>query len=195
MQIMVIRSKIGFLAALVLLAVAGSAPAFANAYLLTFSEFPVGTVITNQYAADGVLFSGVSGLAPIIANDGAMPGSPVLSPNPTYAGDFDISFTGGAHSVQFDSGYWDTLGTGIIDVYNTAHVLLASLTNTALGVEHFDLSSYGIIGSIYFNSVNDPAGADIDNLAFATVPEPMSLVLFATGLAVLGLLIRRRKAA
>src|SRR3954453_21929853 len=89
--------KIGLLAALVLdvvvsapvfatptSSVAALAPAVAGDPTLTFSEFPVGTVITTQYAAQGVLFSGLTGNAPIIANDGAMPDSPVLSPNPPF---------------------------------------------------------------------------------------------------------------
>jgi hypothetical protein len=74
-------------------------------------------------------------------------------------------------------------------------VLLAALTNTGTGVEHFDLSAYGLIGNITFNSNLDGAGADIDNLQFTTTvtPLPAALPLFATGLGVLGLLGWRRK--
>lgn len=86
-----------------LLSVAISSPAFA--VVLTFSEFPVGTVITTQYAPDGVVFSGLTGLDPIIADDGAMPTEPVLSPNPPYAGDFQWTFPGGATGVSFISGF------------------------------------------------------------------------------------------
>ncbi len=169
-----------------------SAPALATT--LTFSEFPVGTVITNQYAAQGVLFAGVAGGSPpIIANDGAMPDSPVLSPNPPFAGDFLISsFIGGAVGVQFDSGFWNTVGTGAINVFSPAHVLLAHLTNSVTGVEHFDLSAYGIIGTIFFNSELDPFGADIDNLTFTSVPEPTSLLLLGSGLFGLAGTLRRR---
>jgi hypothetical protein len=38
------------------------------------------------------VFSALTGNAPIIANDGAMPDSPVLSPNPPFAGDFQWMF-------------------------------------------------------------------------------------------------------
>jgi len=210
---MVNSLKIGLLAALVLdvavsapvfatptssvaaVPLAAPAPAVAGDPTLTFSEFPVGTIITTQYAPQGVLFAGLLAGPPIIANDGAMPNSPVLSPNPPFAGTFQWMFPSGASGVQFDSGFWDSLGTGVIDVFNTSNVLVAALTNTNLGVDHFDLSSFGVIGRVTFNSTADPAGADIDNLQFQVpVPEPMSFVLLGTGLAVLGL-IRRRKAA
>jgi hypothetical protein len=162
------------LAGLALLIAAVSVPRVAIAdTLLTFSEFPVGTVITNQYAPTGVLFSGLTGNAPIIADDGAMPNSPVLSPNPPFAGDFQWTFPTGAVGVQFDSGFWNTLGTGVIDVFGTSNNLLAALTNTSLDGNHFDLSSLGVIGRVTFNSSADPAGADIDNLRFTAVPGPI----------------------
>ena len=183
--------KIGLLAALA--GVIVSSPAFA--VLLTFSEFPVGTVITTQYEPDGVVFSGLTGADPIIADDGAMPTEPVLSPNPPYAGDFQWTFPGGgAEGVSFISGFWDSVGTAVVEVYDTAGNLLDTLTNAATGVYTFDLSGYGTIGRVTFNSSADGAGGDIDNLQFTPVPEPASLMLLAGGLLAFGL-IRRRKAA
>jgi len=163
---------------LLLLAITG----VAHATVITFSENPVGTVVTNQYAAFGVTFTGALGSAPIIANDSAMPGSPVLAPNPPYAGTFDIIFPSGAVGVSFDSGYWDSVGSGVIDIYNTSNVLVGFMSDTTVGVDHMDLSAFGIIGKIYFDSTADSGGADIDNLGFTDAPEPGTLLLLGGGL-------------
>ena len=165
----------------------------AMATTITFSEYPVGTVITNQYQELGVTFSGALSGPPVIANDGAMPSAPVLSPNPRYAGTFNINFGFGAFGVQFDSGYWDTLGSGVIKVYNLSSVLIATLTDTTFGVDHIDLGGLGPIGDIYFDSRADPAGADIDNLQFTTAPEPGGLLLLGSGLGLIGIGTVRRK--
>jgi hypothetical protein len=162
--------------------------AFAGTVLLTFSEFPVNTIITNQYAPQGVVFSGLSDGPPIIANDGAMPDSPVLSPNPPFAGDFQFTFVSGATQVEFDSGFWNSLGTGVINVFDVNNNSLGSFTNTCAGatctvpgVDHFDFTGLGLIGRITFDSLNDPFGADIDNLTYTPAPEPGTLALLASG--------------
>ena len=179
----------------VILSVAGTANA-----VITFSEFPVGTAVGNHYQPQGVIFLAgiVTPALPIIDWNGAMPTQPILRPDGAagglfmYAGDFSMQFTVPQTSVQFDSGYWDMIGSAIIDVYDPGMILLASLTNTMIGVEQITIGGLGPIGTIYFNSVADPAGGDIDNLAFP-IPAPGAILLGGLGVGVFGWL-RRRKA-
>ena len=188
----------------IVIVVAGLASA-APTTLITFDEFPVGTIIDTDYVGLGVAFlpGDVTGRQPQIADDGFMPGSPVLRPTgepdySMYQGDFWIQFTTPAE-VQFDSGYWDVLGTGVIDVYDPAMNPLASLTNTTTGVNVTSISGMGPVGYIYFSSVADGAGADIDNLGFSVsdvdtipIPAPGSILLGGIGIGLIGWLRRRR---
>jgi len=166
----------------------------ANA-VINFSEFPLGTVISNQYAPQGVIFSAATYNLPVIDNDFAMPGTPILRPDggpTTYQGDFWMQFTTPVLDVDFDSGYWDTIGAGVIGVYDPSAVLLASYSNTLIGVEHISISGLGQIGNIYFNSVNDGNGGDIDNLDFTPIPAPGAILLGSLGVGLVSWLRRRR---
>jgi hypothetical protein len=180
----------------ILIGVAGMASA-APTTLITFDEFPLGTLIDTQYAPLGVVFlpGDVTPRLPQISMNGAMPTQPVLRPtgepdNYIFQGDFWIHFTTTAVEVQFDSGYWDTIGSGIINVYDPYGLPLASLSNTTTGVNVTNVT--GRIGYIYFNSVADGAGADIDNLAFTPIPAPGAIVLGGIGVGLIGWLRRRR---
>ncbi len=187
--------KQGIIVLTTLMILAGAANAAIN-----FSEFPVGTLISNQYAGQGVLFLAgtVTPRLPQIGMDGAMPTQPILRPTGepdyyNYQGDFWMQFTAPAvTAVTFDSGYWNSVGSGIINVYDPGMGLLASVSNTTAGIETFSLSGLGQIGYVYFNSVADPAGADIDNLAFTQIPAPGALLLGALGVGLIGWMRRRR---
>jgi len=137
-----------------------------------------------------VFTAGTYGYLPVLALDGAMPTAPVLSPAPPYSGDFNIKFTSPATNVSFISGYWDTVGSGIISVYDPSNILLGTYTDSTLGVDTFSFGAV-VIGSIYFNSFADFAGADIDNLSFNQVPEPATMLLL--GLGLIGVAGIRRK--
>jgi hypothetical protein len=186
----------------IIIGVAGPAGA-APTTLITFDEFPNGTLIDTQYASQGVQFTpgDVTLNLPQIDGDGFMPDSPVLRPTGEpglydYRGDFWIHFITPAVEVQFESGHWDYPEVGVINVYDPFFNPLESLTNTTTGVNVTYIT--GNIGYIYFNSVGDGAGADIDNLAFSTdvnpiqIPAPGSILLGGIGLGLIGWLRRRR---
>jgi hypothetical protein len=180
----------------ILIGVAGLASA-APTTLITFDEFPLGTMIDNEYAGLGVEFlpGNITPRLPQISMNGAMPTQPILraTGEPDYymfQGDFWIHFTTTAAEVQFDSGYWDGVGNGVINVYDPYMNPLASLSNTTTGVNVTNVT--GRIGYIYFNSIGDGAGADIDNLGFTPIPAPGAIVLGGIGVGLIGWLRRRR---
>jgi hypothetical protein len=176
----------------ILISVTGVASA-APTYLITFDEYPLDTVISNQYAPLGVVFSAATYNLPVISNNFAMPTQPILRTDGGpgfFQGDFWIHFTTPAVQVSFDSGYWDSIGSGVIDVYDPYMIPLGSYTNTVTGVNVTNLT--GRIGYIYFNSVADPAGADIDNLKFTQIPAPGAILLGGIGAGLVGWLRRRK---
>jgi hypothetical protein len=80
---------------------------------ITFSEYPVGTVITNQYASLGIIFSGGSSAgSPFITTDASNPTSPVLSGSPLFNGPIQGSFVDAngkpatVTQFQLDAGYF-----------------------------------------------------------------------------------------
>lgn len=169
--------------ALVLIVFYIALPLTASAATINFDEFAVSTPISNQYLGLGVWFSNYDTLNfPVIAVDGANPTSPVLSGSPPYTGGFWMAFVSPQNHVSFDSGYWDSIGSGFVRVQDSGLNVLADLTNPASGIYTFDLY-YADIKYITFSPGLDPNGAAIDNLNFAPIPEPSTMMLLGSGLA------------
>jgi len=142
-----------------------------GSHLITFSEFPVGTLVTTQYASEGVIFSGTPG--PRISGDFATPTSPVLSPGPGFSGTIVMEFVSPADgttpasvsSVAFDVGFLNSIGGVTISTYDIAGNLITSFATSQLGIQHISLG--GGIHRITVVTTSDPFGAGIDNLAFS----------------------------
>ncbi|MBI1818664.1 MAG: hypothetical protein HYR72_27080 [Deltaproteobacteria bacterium] len=135
---------------------------------ITFSEFPLGTSITDQYQDHGISFGGD---APFITSDGANPTSPVLSGSPLFRGDITGHFvdasTGNGRSVKafaFDAGYFDELGSTRVEWFDPNGTKLGQKINAQLGIEKLVIEG-GNIASWRIGIVKtEPAGYGIDNV-------------------------------
>jgi len=162
---------------------------------ITFSEYSLGTTITNQYESDGLLFSGDaadSNVAPAIANDSGNPTSPVLSGGEGFGSDIEGSFVvpgtttiGVDDDFSFELGYIDDPGSTSVFFYGPDEQLLGSVTPNTTGfttiTSNFTDVAYFIV------SGDDPGGWEIDNLDFvdptAVTAAPSSGFATATGMS------------
>ena len=137
--------------------------------LITFSEFPDGSTISDQYASSGVLF----GPNTFITDDASNPTSPVLSGSPQFFGPITVTFVNPTDStkpatatnITFDSGYFDTVGSTTITYFDINGATISSVVNSQLGIQTFSAPN-GIHGFTIAATGNEPAGFALDNLSF-----------------------------
>jgi RHS repeat-associated protein len=154
-------------------AVAGGGAAAQEQGTITFSEFPDGTSITNQYQASGIIFGGDT---PFITGDGANPTSPVLSGTPLYNGTVTGTFVqpdGRPRTVDafsLDVGYIDSPGSTEVVAYDPHGTALVTEPIESTGIVNVSITAPGI-ASFAVESVDpsnpDPAGFAVDNVSFA----------------------------
>ena len=142
--------------------------------IITFSEFPVGTSITNQYADKGIIFGGDS---PFVSNDRSNPTSPVLSGSPQFMGSIEGTFVDPedretpiiVESFSLDMGFFDNFGSTRIEWFDPEGNKLGQRTNSQLGIERFEITG-GNIASWKVSIIEDePAGYAIDNVTIDLV--------------------------
>ena len=145
--------------------------------VITFSEFPDGTAITNQYQPQGIVFGGDS---PFITDDPANPTSPVLSGTPQFSGEITGTFvapdgrpvTVGHFSL--DVGYIDDPGSVAVTAFDASGHVLDTETADQTGIVPVTVQASGIASFSVAEVSAEDAGFAIDNVAF---PQPWSFTI------------------
>jgi len=158
-----------------------------------FSEFPVGTVITDQYAKDdGIVFQGSSaGDAQFIANDAANPDSPELSGTPQFAGDVGARFVipgtkqpATVDSVSMDVGYIDSPGSTEVKAFDSKGAVLGTVIANQVGFNHLTLAFKGLASFAVTSATDEPAGFGVDNVSF--MPPKSDIAVSSVDIKVTG---------
>ena len=158
-------------------AAANPADAAQGDTVITFSEFPVGTAITNQYQPQGIIFGGDS---PFITDDGSNWTSPVLSGTPLFTGEITGEFvapdgqpvTVGHFSL--DVGYIDDPGSVAVTAFDASGHVLDTVTADQTGIVPVTVQASGIASFSVAEVAEEDAGFAIDNVAF---PQPWSFTI------------------
>lgn len=144
-------------------------PAPEDTYTLTFSEFPRGTAIFDQYKDFGIEFEGT---LPVITSDGANPTSPVLSGVPVFGGDIEGRFTNPdelgrtVDSFAFDIGYINNPGAVVVQLFDADGQQLTSVPVNSTGIVPVVVTYPGVASFKITATGYEAAGWAIDNFAF-----------------------------
>ena len=145
------------------------APALVGSTTIHFDEFPVGTAITDQYADQGVVFSGGTFTSP----DGANPTSPVLSGTPRFVGPITGTFVrpsthapGTIDGFSLDVGYIDDPGSVHVVVRDADGDQIDELIADSTGIVPLTSTAPGAASFVVETVAGESAGFAIDNLSF-----------------------------
>ena len=159
-----------------ILAQAGGNPHPSVNALLTFSEFAVGTRISNQYQPLGIRFSGAT--IPYISRDGSSSNSPVLSGGDGFGSALTGSFVNQDGSDRTVStftlvlGYIDRPGSTEVLAYDSAGSLLQTSVANVRGFAAITIQRPGIQSFIVRSTGVEDSGWGIDNVSFVGFTRP-----------------------
>ena len=194
----------------------------ASATLINFDDLTgEGTIITDQFVSDGIIFDGAwlqIGLSP---SRGSAPnwisGELVTNnlSNPDVISGFFVDPDDPSQDATTDyfeslSAFVDSDTTVTLDVFDLDGLLLASVSRVGssgiLSISQTNIHAFDLYHTNSgFNGIDDIIG--FDNILFnavtpvvldpdpdpTAVPEPSTLTLFATSLVGLGFMMRRRR--
>jgi hypothetical protein len=146
--------------------------------LITFSEYPLDTKITDQYADKGIVFGGDS---PFISVDSANPTAPVLSGTPRFQGAIEGTFVDPNDGVtpvvvegfSLDAGYFDAYGSVRLTWYAKDGTKLGQKVGSIIGIQTFTIQG-GPVASWRIETIKEePAGFAIDNVSIKSMGDAL----------------------
>jgi GDSL-like lipase/acylhydrolase family protein len=143
------------------------ARSFVPGETITFDEVEEGTWLTDDYLAQGVVFTSDV----FTAHDNAADTNPVLSGYPKFRGDIDGYFTAPGTTTpatvtgfELDLGYINSRNSVEVFAYDANGALVDSMKAQAVGFNHITIRN-AAIASFSIRIIDDePAGFGIDNL-------------------------------
>jgi hypothetical protein len=180
---------------LVALAMLFPSSAFADSQPTTinFEQFPEFTQITNQYSAEGAVFTNALELvAPDYDFFDYPPhsGSGVITNDPNDP--IEVNFSPGAGDI---TGWYSAPDGMIVAAFDSSDDLLAFFVGADTNMSNAEFSIYTGTAVVSWIAISAADGADsetVDDLTYTITPEPDSLVLLATGVLGLAGILRRR---
>jgi hypothetical protein len=215
------KAAAGIVAGLALFAIGGRAEAtpvlttnpallsLPGVTMIDFEDLTVPSLITTQYAAEGIVFSGglhTDTLTPSLVSGGLFGAIAAGNGDPGCCPDITMSFLGPVSRLGFDIITRNNAVT-TLEVYTgsgSSLNLLGTLTlNATLEPQFFGIAADPFDPKAYFDRVvistalqQNPSAFVIDNIGFtAPVPEPSSVTLVGIGAAALVRRLRRGRAA
>ncbi len=143
-----------------------------NSETITFSEYPINTLISDQYAGQGIIFGGDNN--PFISTDSSNPTSPVLSGSPKFRGAIEGAFVNPSdgttpvivESFTLDAGFFDEFGSTRIEWFDPNGIKLGQRTNLQFGIEKIEVTGGNIASWRTSILLTEPNGYAIDNFSF-----------------------------
>lgn len=169
----------------------------ANALTIDFSAFANGALPGNSLVTPNATVTSSSGLFNLSNFFGAGQGGsicPFISASFNCQADLAFSFTNPIKNLTFNSYGYDGGDKALISLFNGS-TLLTTLSDYKDALLNF--TAAGTVTKITIKNLGNGAGYAYGSFKFdavSTVPVPAALPLFATAIAAVGLVSRRRKA-
>lgn len=127
------------------------------------------TIIGSPSLNNNLTLDHTQGFSAQIKEDSSNPNSPVLSGSYNYDSPISVLFSEDVHAVGLTGGFFDSISSTYIEVYDRVGNIVGRASNTQTGIETFGFSTgteAKIAGFSFYVNSHENAGFALDNLRF-----------------------------